>query len=163
MKKIFFSCLFMMGVLFATAQLKTTPVCPVFEVNILNGTVTGMESTSTAELIMKKFPCYTSVEAENDSSKCGGIVSYKDNDIYFYTGRDYIELRENFKGKQTTPVIGASRNSLFQILGGPKIKDVDWDAYQTSYGILVLHYNKDNKVNLVQFSKKTAESLKLCE
>jgi hypothetical protein len=59
--------------------------------------------------------------------------------------------------------MGAARSSLFKWLGYPKIKDINWDAFTTKYGILILHYNKSGKVNLIQFSKKNAESLTLCE
>ena len=59
--------------------------------------------------------------------------------------------------------MGANRNSLFKWLGNPKIKDVNWDAYQTQYGTLVLHFNKAGKINLIQFSKLNTDVLTLCE
>ncbi len=59
--------------------------------------------------------------------------------------------------------MGATRNSLFKVLGHPKIKDVNWDAFQTKYGILILHYNKSSKINLTQFSRKTTDTINLCE
>jgi hypothetical protein len=43
------------------------------------------------------------------------------------------------------------------------MKDATWDAYQTNYGCLVLHFNKANKVRLIQFSTNGTEMLKLCE
>ena len=165
MKKIFFSFCFIAAVFNSKAQLVTTPLCPPFEVNLLEGNVSkAIEPTSNAEQIKQKFPCFSSEEAENDStSKCGGLVSFKDEDIYFYTGRDYIEIREKFKGKLSLPLMGESRDKLFQWLGYPKIKDIKWDAFQTAYGILILYYNNENKINKIQMSTKTAESLKLCD
>jgi hypothetical protein len=59
--------------------------------------------------------------------------------------------------------MGVSRNNLFKILGYPKMKDVSWDAFQTKYGILILHYNKANKINKLQLSSKTTDTIKLCE
>jgi hypothetical protein len=163
MKAPFFILLSLATVTIANAQLKTTPVCGTFVVEILDGKVNGVFPDFTIGQIKEKLPCFTSEEPENSTSKCGGGVFYKDKDIYFYTGRDYIEIREKFKGKLSIPLLGATRNSLFKWLGNPKIKDVNWDAFQTQYGTLVLHYNKAGKVNLIQFSKKSTETLSLCE
>jgi hypothetical protein len=163
MKKIFFlfTGIIIAGTVFA--QLKTTTVCPVFIVNILDGRVNELDPNSTIGEIKSKLPCFSGTEEEITSSKCGGGVFYKDRDIDFYTGRDYVEIREKFKGKLSIPLMGASRNSLFKWLGHPKIKDVNWDAFQMSYGTLVLYYNKAGKINKLQFSTKSTETLRLCE
>ena len=163
MKKIFFlfTGILITGIVFA--QLKTTAVCPVFLVNILDGRINELDPNSTIGEIKSKLPCFSGTEEETTSSKCGGGVFYKDRDIDFYTGRDYVEIREKFKGKISIPLMGASRNSLFKWLGHPKIKDVNWDAFQMSYGTLVLYYNKAGKINKLQFSTKSTETLRLCE
>lgn len=145
------------------AQLKTSPVCPSFTVDILGGKVNGLKPSSTTGEIKKLFPCFSSSEEEQSSSKCGGSIFYNDKDIYFYTGRDYIEIKEKFKGKLSLPLMGASRSSLFKWLGHPKIKDISWDAFQTEYGTLVLYYNKTNKVSKIQFSTRNSEAMTLCE
>ena len=145
------------------AQLKTTPVCPEFSVDILAGKINNLASTSTNGEIKAKFPCFSSTEEEATTAKCGASVFYKSKDIYFFTARDYVEIGPAFKGKLTTPLMGAARNSLFKLLGHPKIKDVNWDAYQTMYGILILYFNKAGKVNKIQMSTQSAEMIKLCE
>ena len=147
----------------SSAQLKKTAVCNNFVVDILDGKVNGVEPDFTQGQVKQNLPCFTSAEEENASSKCGGGVFYKDRDIYFYTGRDYVEIREKFKGKLSIPLMGASRTGLFKWLGHPKIKDVKWDAFQTAYGTLVLYYNKSNKINRILFSKRSTELLSLCE
>jgi len=146
----------------AAAQLKTSAVCPMINVDILAGRVNDIEPLSTQGQVKKSLPCFTSEEPENNTSSCGGGIFYKDKDIYFYTGRDYIEIREKFNGKLSLPLMGASRNSLFKTLGHPKIKDVRWDAFRTQYGTLILYYNKANKINKIQFSNKSTETLTLC-
>ena len=146
----------------ACAQLKTTVVCPAFTVNLLEGTVNKeLDCNSTSGEIKKLFPCFTAPEAAAVTS-CSA-VSYKDRDIYFFTERNYIEIREKFKGQLVPALLGVSRGSLFSRLGAPKIKDVNWDAYQTKYGIMVLYYNKAGKVDKLQISTKNTETLKLCE
>ncbi|MGZ8557266.1 MAG: hypothetical protein ACXWWC_02990 [Chitinophagaceae bacterium] len=144
-------------------QLKTTARCPAFIVDILDGKVNDMRSTATVGQIKEKLTCFTSAEEEAATAKCGGGVFYKDRDIYFYTARDYVEIGPKFKGKLTVPLMGASRSNLFKWLGNPKIKDVNWDAFTTSYGILILYYTKAGKVNKIQFSTRSTETIQLCE
>jgi len=163
MKALISCVMLLLAAVIVNAQLKTTPVCPSFIVDILDGKVNGVEPDFTPGRIKQTLPCFTSEETENSTSACGGGVFYKDKDLYFYTGRDYVEIREKFKGKLSIPLMGANRNSLFKWLGLPKIKDVNWDAFQTQYGILVLYYNKANKINRIIFSKKSAETLTLCQ
>ena len=147
----------------AFSQLKVTPVCPPIVVNILAGNVNEIAPDFSARRVKEKLPCYTSEEPDAASSQCGEVVFYKDKDISFYTGRGYIQIGEKFKGKLSLPLLGAARSSLFKWLGNPKIKDLNWDAFQTEYGTLVLHYNKAGKVNLIQFSKKSTDALSLCD
>jgi hypothetical protein len=152
-----------MSIQFAQAQLKTTPVCPPFVVDVLEGTVNERLFTySSIAEIVDKFPCFTSETKETNGSTCGGVF-YKDRDIYFFTERDYIEIGEHFKGTLSLPLIGAARGSLFNKLGNPRLKDVNWDAYATKYGILIVYFNKANKINKIQFSKMGVENIKLCD
>jgi hypothetical protein len=148
---------------YARAQLKKTIPCPTFTVNILDGKVNNILPTFTVGQIKERLPCFTSAEDETATAKCGGGVFYKDKDIYFYTSRDYVEIGPKFKGKLSLPLMGVSRTALFKWLGHPKIKDVKWDAFATSYGILILYYDKANKINKIQFSTQSAETIKLCE
>ncbi len=148
----------------ASAQLKTTPKCPDFDIDILDGIVNkNLLPTSTVGQIKLNLPCFTSFEEEGTSAKCGAGAFYKDKDVYFYTTRDYIEIGPAFKGKLSIPLMGAARNSLFKWLGTAQIKDVSWDAFQTAYGVLILYYNKESKVNKIQFSTQSAGTIQLCD
>ncbi len=163
MKKIFIIAGTVLIITGVNAQLKTTTICPALSVDLLDGKVNDLKITDNNTQIKAKLPCFTSEAVEAASSKCGGGVFYKDRDIFFYTGRDYVEIGPKFKGKLSLPLMGASRTSLFKWLGHPKIKDVTWDAFTTAYGMMILYYTKANKVNKIQFSTKTAESINLCE
>jgi len=145
------------------AQLKTTPICPEFSVDVLAGKVNSLPITSTNGQIKTKFPCFSSVEEETTTAKCGASVFYKEKEIYFFTARDYVEIGTGFKGKLSVPLMGAARNSLFKLLGHPKLKDVSWDAYQTQYGILIVYFNKAGKINKIQMSTQSVETIKLCD
>jgi hypothetical protein len=156
-------CLLTLSIM-VQGQLKTSSQnqCSTFVIDVLDGKLNGNKPNITFAELKKNLPCYTSLESE-DSSKCGGLISYKDRDVYFYTGRNYVEIREKFKGKLSVPLMGAARNSLFKWLGHPAIKDTNWDAFQTAYGMLILYYNKANKVNKIQFSTENSDTIKLCE
>jgi len=161
--KSYFLSLFLLVSLVSNAQLKAKVRCDDFTVDILTGKVNDLKADFTPEYIKSKFPCFTSAEREDTSSKCGGGVFYKDRDLLFFTGRDYIQIGDKFKGKISLPIMGASRNSFFKTLGNPKIKDDTWDAFQMQYGTLVLYYNKANKVIKIQISTLPTEALNICE
>lgn len=156
--------LFLLGTA-AFSQLKssTQGTCSTFIVDLLDGKINGAEPDFTQGEIKRILPCSTSEEPENNTSKCGGLVSYKDKDVYFYTGRNYVEIREKFKGKLSIPIMGAARNSLFKWLGNVKMRDPNWDAYQTSYGLLIVYFNKAGKINKIQFTTEGTETLNLCK
>lgn len=162
MKKSILLLLLAASATLASAQLVGKAECPVFEVDILDGKVNGLKANVPNDQIKSKFPCFTSVAEEKDSAKCGSSVSFKDRDLVFYTQRDYIEIGPKFKGKISIPLIGAARGSLFKHLGNPRIKDTNWDAFATSYGMLVLTYTA-GKVSKVQFSTLPANLLSLCD
>lgn len=162
MKNSIFIAACMMS-LFVNAQLKTTPICPPFVVDVLGGRLNELPINSTVGQIKLKLPCFSSAEEESATAKCGGGVFFKDKDIYFYTNRDYIEIGPNFKGKLSIPIMGASRTGLFKWLGNPKIKDVNWDVYSTAYGMMILYFTKAGKINKIQMTNQSAETIKLCE
>lgn len=165
MRYLIFILVFCFAALITKAQLKAKADCSTFvlTVDILDGKVNGMRPNISLEELKVKLSCSTSVEPEGTTSRCGAGIFYKDRDFSFYTDRDYVEIGEKFKGKLSIPLMGMARNGLFSVLGNPKIKDATWDAYQMSYGILVVHFNKSNKINKVQFSTRSEDLLSLCE
>ena len=161
MKNILFLFLGLSLGVAACAQLKVKPKCDAFVVDILDGKINNVRPDFTNGQIKTKLPCFTGEETE--TSKCGSTVYYKDRDIKIFTGREYVEIGPNFKGKLSIPLLGASRNSLFKWLGHPKLKDNTWDAFETQYGCLILYYNAASKVRMIRFSTKTTDALNLCE
>ena len=145
------------------AQLKVTPTCPEFTVDLLAGTVSGVKPDFTNPRIKSLLPCFSSSAEEGDTAKCGASVFYKDKDIYFYTDRNYVEIGPKFKGKLVQPLMGAQRKSLFNLLGNPEIKDVTWDAYQTTYGLLILYFDATSKVNRIRFATESTSTIRLCD
>lgn len=166
MKQLLFLALSLSCTIATMGQLKAKVKCPDFYVDVLNGTVNDQKSNYTQGEIKEKFPCFTSVVEESAEAKCGGGVFFKDKDVSFYTKRHYIEIGTRFVGKFSIVLLGTKRGSLFKSLGNPKIKDDLWDAYETQYGTLVLHYDVKGaagKVRLIQMSTEGTETLQLCE
>jgi len=163
MKKMFLFFLSMAVLSGAMAQLTVKAKCPDFVVDIFEGKVNGLKANAPIYDIKTKFPCFTSVDEEGTTAKCGAAVYFKDRDIKFFTDRDYVEIGPKFKGKLTVPLMGAKRTAMFQWLGNPKMKDDKWDAFQTQYGILILRYDAKGLVNLIQFSTKSTDNISICE
>lgn len=161
MKNIFLTILSFVVFLAAKAQLKTKPVCSDFVVDVLDGKINGVHPDFTTAQIKTQLPCFTNEEPA--SSKCGGAIYYKDRDVVFFTGREYVEIGPKFKGKLSLPLMGGKRGSFFKLLGNPKLKDPNWDAFETQYGCLILYYNSASKVRMIKFSTKTMEDINLCE
>lgn len=151
-----------LGMITASAQLKTTAVCPAFDIDVLEGTVNQLFPYAGIGDVQQKFPCFTTVTPETNGATCGGVF-FNDKDVYFFTERDYIEVRENFKGKTSFPILRAKRNSLFTSLGNPAIKDVSYDAYRTKYGLLILYFNAEGIINKFQMTSQNPQTIKLCD
>ena len=161
MKNVFFLFFSFAIFLSAGAQLKVRPMCTDFVVDVLDGKVNGVHPDFTTAQIKTKLPCFTSEEPS--TSKCGGAIYFKDRDVVFYTGKEYVEIGPKFKGKLSLPLMGGKRGTFFKMLGNPKLKDKDWDAFDTQYGCLILYYNSASKVRMIRFSTKATDEINLCE
>jgi len=164
MKKILLLAFISSGMLTTQAQLTVKAKCNEFYIDVLGGTVNDARPDYTMGQIKTKLPCFTSIDEEGSTtSKCGGVIFYKDRDVSFYTDKDYIEIGEKFKGRMSAPLMGMVRKAVTKYFGQPMLKDESWDAFQTAYGLAVLHYNKLGKVYLIQLTTKTSATLQLCE
>jgi hypothetical protein len=161
MKNILIVLLLPAVFLSANAQLKTKSVCSDFAVDVLGGKINGVHPDFTTAQIKTKLPCFTNEEPT--TSKCGGAIYYKDRDVVFFTGKEYVEIGPKFKGKLSLPLMGGKRGTFFKLLGNPKLKDPNWDAFETQYGCLILYYNSASKVRMIRFSTKTTDEINLCE
>lgn len=146
----------------SNAQLKTSSNCPPISIDLLDGSVNKMRPESPWGEIYAKLPCFTEAIEEPSATGCAGVF-LRDKGVNFYTYRDYIEVTSKFTGTMTPSIMGADHNSLFKILGLPQVKDLAWDAYQMRYGVLVVFFDKDGKINRLILSSKTVLSLRPCD
>ena len=85
------------------AQLTVKDKCGAFVVDILDGKVNDLKASAPAIDIKTKLPCFTAVEEEGGTSKCGGTIYYKDKDIrsaqYSFAYQDVLfALADAYKG-----------------------------------------------------------------
>lgn len=147
---------------FASAQLKGGSDCGAITIDVYKGTVNGVRPDFDPEQIKIKLTCFSSFEKEANESKCGGGVYYESKDITFYTRLDYVVIGEKFKGTTTMPLFGQKSDDLFVKLGNPKVHDANWEAYQMSYGTLIVYYNDKGLIKSFIISTKPTEQLDLC-
>lgn len=148
----------------ATKAPKIKPCKPI-TANLTSGTVNGLKPTAAMAEVKKKLPCFTGDTEEGGDFNCGGGVFYLNNDIYFYTGRDYVEIRSNFKGKTSPSVLGIYRDELKSKLGEP---DVVLDGgrvwlYKRPYGTLRINFNPDDLCVEIAMHAVPPAQVKLCE
>lgn len=164
MKYIFLAAAFIFSFLNSTtAQLKAKADCGLITVDVFKGWINQAKPDDDPEQIKIKLPCFSSFEKEGNESKCGGGVYYADKGLTFYVQRDYVVIDEKFKGKFNAAIMGAKSDALFAILGNPKLKDANWEAYQMAYGIMIVYYNTKGLVNKIIISTKTTDEIQLCD
>lgn len=163
MKYFLLTVIMTTGILNLDAQLKTKVDCGTMVVDVYKGWINEVMPNADPERIKVKIPCFTSFEPEGNESKCGGAIYYADKGLTVYIQRDYFLIDEKFKGKFSIPLMGAKQDVLFSLLGNPKMKDTNLEAYQMSYGTLIVYYNAKKLVNKVIISTKTTDEIQLCE
>jgi hypothetical protein len=148
MKKTIYGSIFMAFIFFtATAQEEKDK--DLIKVDLEKGLVNGLSPITALDSLKKLMPFYTSETAENPDYNCGGGVFYMNNDVYFYTGRDYIEIRTEFNGKLSHDILNRNIQEVTRQLGKPddQIKPSGDDEsimviyYKKDYGCLRLNYN----------------------
>lgn len=61
------------------------------------------------EKVKEKFPFFTGATEDGAGYNCGGGVFFLDHDFYFYTGRDYLEIRNDFRAKASMSLLGETK------------------------------------------------------
>ncbi len=164
MKNIFLAAVFVFSMVsHLQAQLKANADCGVITVDIFKGWINQAKPNDDPEQIKVKLPCFSSFEKEGNESKCGGGIYYSEKGLAFFIQRDYVVIDEKFKGKFNAAIMGSKSDALFAILGNPKVKDANWEAYQMAYGTMIVYYNTKGIVNKIIISTKTTDEIQLCD
>ncbi len=162
MKKILFVLLACFLANAIMAQL-----CDKLVADLKKGTLNGLKPTATQEQVKAKLPCFTGDTEDGSDFNCGGGVFFLDNDFFFYTGRDYIELRTKFNGKLSIPVLGLTKAAAIKKLGmgravrTEKDEETQFLFFKTAYGCVRLNI-VDGKVDQVAMHSMPAAEVELC-
>jgi hypothetical protein len=141
--------------------------CDNLLADIKKGTLNGLKPTASQEQVKKKLPCFTGDSEDGGDFNCGGGVFYLDNDFFYYTGRDYIELRSKFNGKLSIPLLGLTKAAAIKKLGmGKAVRieksgDIQLLFFKMGYGCVRLNI-VEGKVDQVALHSMPAAKVILC-
>ena len=141
------------------AQLKPTVVCGSFMVDLLDGNVNGIRPDFHPDRIKLKLPCFTSAEDESSKAKCGGMISYKDKDIYFFTkttsGSKVYKLAFPYDATSVYTLTFLGQLSLNSVVGASISYDQKEIIIKTYTGLN--YYSKSSSENIFQAVSKPPE------
>lgn len=141
--------------------------CPEIDINVKKGTINKLKPTASMEKIQAALPCFTGVTQESEGYNCGGGVFFINNDFYAYTGRDYWEIRLNFKGNWDTKLLGCKPADIQFQFGDPvreeKIPGYKVFFYKQKYGCLRVQYGVGSgRSEEIGFHYAPAAEVELC-
>jgi hypothetical protein len=79
----------------APAAVAADP-CASLHFDLVRGTLNGVAPTASMDEVKRRLPCSTGELEETSEMNFGGGVFFLDHDFFFYTGRNYIEVRRHF-------------------------------------------------------------------
>lgn len=140
--------------------------CKKLKANLKKGTLNGVNASADMNKVKAKFPCFTGDTEEGSGFNCGGGVFFLNHDFYFYTHRDYIEIRDDFQGEISDAVMGLNEKQLKEKMGTPAKKEILGSStflqFKRKWGVLVFVLNNDN-VKKIQFHyKKEIGEIEFC-
>lgn len=163
MKKLLALLLFTFVIMCSFAQN-----CDNITVDLKKGTINKLKPTASQDEVKTTLPCSTGDTEDGSDFNCGGGVFFLDNDFFFYTGKDYVEFREKFKGKLSTPVLGLTKAAAIAKLKlGKAIRTLKQEDgrvdlfFKTTYGCVRLELAAGKVVTVAMHAAK-AKDVELC-
>lgn len=139
--------------------------CEKLVVNLKKGRLNKTKPTASQDEIKSMFPCFTGSTEEGGAFNCGGGVFFLDHDFYFYTARDYLEIRSGFKGTVKGDWLKKSASDLTKTFGDPVREEVYGEKtirfYKTKYGCLRFVVVNDEIIE-IGIHYQPAKDVELC-
>lgn len=135
----------------STSNLESSPQtvdyrnCDNLILNLREGKLNGISPTISQDEVKRMFPCYTGETEEVSNFNHGGGVFSQRYDFYFYTYKDFIEIRSDFDGEVLPSILGADTEYIESRFGDPQYSSRDGEYYTADYGCLRLTM-KDEKI-----------------
>ncbi len=128
----------------APAAVAANP-CASLRFDLVRGTLNGVPPTATMDEVKRRLPCFTGESAETSEMNFGGGVFFLDHDLFFYTGRNYIEVRRRFPGTVTPDVLGRPIGDAQRVLG-PHARTLERRGsmlFRAQYGCVEAQLSRD--------------------
>lgn len=139
--------------------------CAAIDVDLDKGTINGLKPNAKMETVKRKLPCYTGYSEEDTTINCGGGVFYLNNDFYFYTGNNFIEIRGKYTGGINYSLLGKSRGEVKATLGNTAItrnNERIW-LYKRTYGTLRVTFDMNGRVIELGIYSAPPDKVYICE
>lgn len=122
--------------------------CGVLHLDLRQGTLNGVPPTVSMDEAKRRLPCATGETEEGGPFNSGGGVFYVRHDFYFYTHRDYIEVRSRFPGRVTPDLLGSDVSEAERVLGAPvgTLAGRGSPLFRMPYGCLEARLARDSEV-----------------
>jgi TIR domain len=122
--------------------------CSKLLFDIANGKLNSLAATASQDEVKQALPCSTGSSPDGGSFNYGGGVFFLDHDFFFYTGSDFIEVRRNFSGDVSIPLLGVDRNTVRKQLDSPYMERENVWLFSRPYGCLRITFTA-NKVSAI--------------
>jgi hypothetical protein len=141
------------------------PGCTKLYVDIEAGTLNGFAPKASMDEVKKQFPCFTGDSEEGGPMNCGGGVFFLEHDFYFYTGRDYLEVRFKFPGQTSRPLLSRGSHEIEADMGAPYKKEThdekEYWFYKKKYGSLVVQFRGGKSYQFAMYTD-SPDKVELC-
>jgi len=107
------------------------------------GMLNNVPPTVSQEEVKSVFPCSTGSSPDGESYNYGGGVFFGNHSFFFYTGKDFIEVRDKFRGVVSIPLLGTDQSTIQQELGQPQRELENIWLFGRSYGCLRVEFAHD--------------------
>ncbi len=144
--------------------------CENLFLDLDEGTLNGLKASANPQDVKQALPCFTGQTPDGAEVNCGGGVFYLNHDFYFYSGDNYIEVRDNFSGRISFDLLQKRTSEVIFVLGEPTREEeiVKWDGtyrkhffYERKYGTLSLVF-VENKLQKIAIHQTDYTSTRLC-
>lgn len=124
-----------------SADPSTFGGCNHLMLDLHRGTLNGLAPTASQAQVKQYLPCSTGDTADGEVYNYGGGVFFLDHDFFMYTGKDFIEVRRDFKGSVTDNMMAKSKAEIMSLYGQAAINNDYRVFYNTQYGCLRFSFN----------------------
>ncbi|MCP4438781.1 MAG: hypothetical protein GY810_07540 [Aureispira sp.] len=136
--------------------------CSTIVFDLKKGMLNNTLPTASQEEVKKAFTCHTGSTEDGERYNCGGGVFFLKNDFFFYTGRDYIEVRAKYTGRFQPDISSISPKNIEEELGKAALKpDENTYFFKRKYGTLRVEFS-NGSLSLVAVHYTTPKEVDLC-